>query len=124
MSRFEELQALRQALNQPNEVARFIAKPLNGEAFLRFYRGGHRNRPVSFLIVRHPLDRLLSAYRDKLESGDRNEHYHAAYGRGIVRDFRRQGLRRFGMEFYLEHADRESEKSPNTAALSLNFSLF
>ncbi len=105
----EELQALRQAMGQPNEVARFIAKPMNREAFLRFYRG-HRNRPVSFLIVRHPLERLLSAYRDKLESADRNEHYHTTYGRRIVRDFRKQGLKRFGLEFYLRHKDRRQSR--------------
>lgn len=42
---------------------------------------------VSFLIVREPFERLLSAYRNKLE-GCRNKYY-KLLGEQIVRKFRR-----------------------------------
>ena len=30
---------------------------------------------VKFIVVRHPFERLVSAYRDKLAGYTRNEHY-------------------------------------------------
>ena len=42
-----------------------------------------------FMIVRHPLERLLSAYRDKFTSvNEHNAHFHFKYGRKIIRKFR------------------------------------
>ncbi len=54
--------------------------------------------PIGFVIVRHPLRRLLSAYRDKLEV--MNEHFHKLYGQSIVEKYRERGRIRFGDEFY------------------------
>ena len=55
-------------------------------------------KPVKFLIVRHPFDRLLSAYRDKFEL--KNQYFHDNFGARIVAKYRRLGLERFGTEFY------------------------
>jgi len=46
-----------------------------------------------FMVVRHPFERILSAYRDKLEdiSRDleaRNGYYYTTYGKHIVSEFR------------------------------------
>nr|CAD7265510.1 unnamed protein product [Timema shepardi] len=41
-----------------------------------------------FIIVRHPFERLLSAYRDKLENKARREYYYNRYGRHIVQLYR------------------------------------
>lgn len=54
--------------------------------------------PVTFLIVRHPFDRILSAYRDKFER--KNSYFHKKYGEAIVNKFRPSGIHRFGKEFY------------------------
>ena len=46
-----------------------------------------------FMVVRHPFERILSAYRDKLEdiSRDleaRDGYYYTVYGKNIVSEFR------------------------------------
>lgn len=44
-----------------------------------------------FLIVRHPLERLLSAYRDKLEHMRGREYYYRRFGRRITLKYRQPG---------------------------------
>ncbi|EFN70794.1 Carbohydrate sulfotransferase 14 [Camponotus floridanus] len=44
-----------------------------------------------FLIVRHPLERLLSAYRDKLEHMQGREYYYKRFGRRIALKYRQSG---------------------------------
>ena len=55
-------------------------------------------RPVSFVIARNPIERLLSAYRDKLETW--REHFFEEHGRAMAAKFRQRGIERFGKEFY------------------------
>ncbi|XP_047346385.1 carbohydrate sulfotransferase 11-like [Vespa velutina] len=42
-----------------------------------------------FLIVRHPFERLLSAYRDKLEHMNGREYYYKRFGRHITHKYRK-----------------------------------
>ena len=42
---------------------------------------------LKFLVVRHPLERLLSCYRDKYE-GAKKSYYYQLYGEKMVRMFR------------------------------------
>ena len=44
---------------------------------------------VNFLIVRHPFERLVSAFIDKIEHGNKLFFY-IAYGEPIVRRFRKK----------------------------------
>jgi hypothetical protein len=45
-----------------------------------------------FIIVRHPFERILSAYRDKLEHRKDREFYYRRYGRHIVRSEREDNV--------------------------------
>ncbi|KAL0119826.1 hypothetical protein PUN28_007926 [Cardiocondyla obscurior] len=49
------------------------------------------SKTKKFLIVRHPLERLLSAYRDKLEHMQNREYYYKRFGRRIVLKYRQPG---------------------------------
>lgn len=49
---------------------------------------------MKFMVVRHPFERVLSAYRDKLENSerdlkDRGGYYYAIYGKRIVKAYRK-----------------------------------
>ena len=43
-----------------------------------------------FMFVRHPFDRVLSAYKDKLEKKDNESRYnfHREVGRRIIKKYR------------------------------------
>ncbi|KAG7205242.1 hypothetical protein KM043_018322 [Ampulex compressa] len=45
-----------------------------------------------FLIVRHPIERLVSAYRDKLERIEGREYYYKRFGRHIAYKYHSQKL--------------------------------
>ncbi|TRY76522.1 hypothetical protein TCAL_13639 [Tigriopus californicus] len=60
----------------------------------------------SFIIVRHPFNRLVSAFRDKIERYHtpelKDDFYYKVYGGPIVGRFRKAALRRFGSDFFSE----------------------
>lgn len=74
-----------------HELAQFVAKPRPKGSFAAYM--ALRPKPVTFLIVRHPFQRLLSAYRDKIE--DDNPHFFEKYGSHIVSKYRSEALGRF-----------------------------
>ena len=57
---------------------------------------------MKLLIVRDPWERLLSAYRDKLEVGTTADQqaFQEAYGQDMVARYRGEGLERFGEDVY------------------------
>ena len=53
---------------------------------------------IAFMVVRHPFERLVSAYRDKLERID--QHYYEKYGKKIVYRFRDKAIETLGSSFF------------------------
>lgn len=47
------------------------------------------NTTTKFLIVRHPFERLVSAYRDKLEHIEGRDYYYKRFGRHITHKYHR-----------------------------------
>ena len=57
-----QMQLMKLKLHNPHELARRVARPLSSKAFEEYMQ--QSPRPVSFVIVRNPIERLLSAYRE------------------------------------------------------------
>lgn len=53
---------------------------------------------IGFMVVRHPFDRLVSAYRDKIERD--NSWYHPHFGKYFVQKYRRQAIKVLGKDFF------------------------
>ena len=53
---------------------------------------------TTFMVVRHPFERLVSAYRDKLERMDM--YYYQTYRKKIGRKFRERALQILGQDFF------------------------
>ena len=58
----------------------------------------------TFIIVRHPFQRLVSAFRDKLEHFHtpllKDDFYYKIYGSKIVRKYRKAAINKFGKNFF------------------------
>ena len=59
------------------------------------------NNTNAFIVVRHPFERLVSAFRDKLErTHGKNQFYYHNWGKSIVQQFRQKAVDKFGIEFF------------------------
>lgn len=90
---------LKRRLRDPLHWAKqVIAPPMNLQAYASF-RSRHKDIK-SFLIVRHPFHRLVSAFRDKLErlhsKKAKSDYFYKLYGRDIVKRYRARATERFG----------------------------
>ena len=78
---------------QANTLARKEFGYLNGwDLYPEFTKNGK-----TIIFVRHPFERILSAFRDKLEDpsikgGKFNEYYYNKYGRRIVMHYRKEKI--------------------------------
>ena len=59
----------------------------------------------TFLIVRHPLTRLVSAFRDKIERSYKQKDvtkdwYYKVYGKTIVSKYRKRAIAKFGQDYF------------------------
>ena len=52
------------------------------------------------MVVRHPFDRMVSAYRDKLERN--NAWFQKLYGQPFVSKYRQQAVKILGIDFFNE----------------------
>ena len=84
-------QAMQLIASKLNSLSKFTAASLS------------QPHPKTFVVVRHPFHRLVSAFRDKLEHLHRDGlFYQNLHGKKIVAKFRDQALEKFGPKFYSE----------------------
>ena len=74
-------------------------RPLEKD-WCEYVTSNHTRNLVSFMVVRHPFERLVSAYRDKLEK--LALPFYEAYGKEIVKKYREKAISVFGADFYDE----------------------
>ena len=71
----------------------------NGGKWSKFISSLNQTHNLTgFMVVRHPFDRLVSVYRDKLERD--NSWYHPRYGKFFVQRYRRKARKALGNDFF------------------------
>ena len=77
-----------------------VAPKLKRSSWIQWKTNLNRNNKTekTFIVVRHPFERLLSAYRDKLERS--NVYYYKKYGEKIVKTYRQKAINIFGKDFF------------------------
>jgi len=91
---------------QPNDQGRVVA-PIKSLSTVE--KISRQENARLLIIVRHPFDRLVSAFRDKLEQCHgpenctlNNNWYYKQYGRKIVSTYRKRAIKKFGNGFFSE----------------------
>jgi len=88
------------------QQGRQAAPTMSRSSFVRYKTNMRRQNKteISLIIVRHPFERLVSAYRDKLERTHKvaylKDFYYKTYGKKIVAKFRTKAIQKFGDEFF------------------------
>ena len=85
--------------NQPLQLGKAVSSKISPRAL-------DNNGLRRILIVRHPFERLVSAFRDKLEKlhgkDPQHDFYFKTYGRQIVNKYRKTAMEKFGPEYFAE----------------------
>ena len=87
-------------------MGRAVAPSLTRSSWIRWKSNLVRNNvnETSFIVVRHPFERLVSAYRDKLERTHAKNYltdwYFKQYGQKIVKKYRSKAISIFGNDFF------------------------
>ena len=77
-------------------------KPKSKE-FMKFINAlPEKHNFTGFIVVRHPFDRLVSAFRDKLERNLEDPYYYDNFGRHFVDKYRTQAIKELGIEYFDE----------------------
>ena len=95
----EKLELLKKRRREQNRKLKRMRKVTRTEsAYKEFLK--QNPRPKSFIVVRHPFTRLVSAYRDKIETLGSGEYYQESHGRTMVSKYRTEARKRFGDDFF------------------------
>lgn len=92
--------------NNPLQQGRAVAPVLTRSSWIRYLSNLRRENitDTSFIVVRHPFERLVSAYRDKIERSHAKNYltdwYYKQYGQKIVKKYRSQAINLFGPQFF------------------------
>ena len=92
-------------ISQPNGVHEQLMqlgaiKPKSKE-FMTFINDlPQKHNFIGFIVVRHPFERLVSAFRDKLERNLEDPYYYDNFGRHFVDKYRPQAIKELGIEYF------------------------
>ena len=92
--------------DSPLEMGLAVAPKLKRSSWIQWKTNLEQNNKTetNFIVVRHPFERLVSAYRDKLERSHvdnyQTDFYYKKYGQKIVKKYRQKATSIFGKNFF------------------------
>ena len=94
---------LKKKNQNPVEWAKGVSTPMTMPTYIAYLKH-HAKDAKSFIIVRHPFERLVSAFRDKIERLHSKtlvqDYYYKLVGKSITQKYRAGALRVFGEDFF------------------------
>lgn len=108
-------------MENPIQWAKAVSAPMTMPSYMSYLKAHKDDRKAkSFIIVRHPFERLVSAFRDKIErlhaSSLAQDYYYKMHGREITRKYRAGASQHLGPDF-LSKANHYGALVPVTGRL-------